>query len=150
MGNALVKKSIMRELKPVFKPEFGLSGGEDAFFFEELIKKGYTFVSCKDALVYEAITPQRTQWGYLIKRNLLEGVNNMRRFRIMGEKKHRILSTLQSVGKTILYVFLLANCLFYNRNIFNRYLLKMMWHIGFISEILRLQVINNRGQMETQ
>ncbi|MBN1364107.1 MAG: glycosyltransferase, partial [Syntrophaceae bacterium] len=68
-GNVLMKKSIFNDSKNMFNPEF--RHGEDKEFFKRMIEKGYSFIWCKEAPVYETQTSNRFTRTYLLKRALV-------------------------------------------------------------------------------
>lgn len=58
-----------------FDPAFGLSGGSDALFFDQLAKKGMEVVWREDAIVHETIPESRTSSGYMVFRCMTQGQN---------------------------------------------------------------------------
>lgn len=58
-----------------FDPEFGLSGGSDGLFFEELSDRGLYAVWQEDAIVHETIPRSRTSSKYMIFRCMTQGHN---------------------------------------------------------------------------
>jgi succinoglycan biosynthesis protein ExoM len=70
-GNVLLKRSILADLVPVFRPEF--RGGEDTDFFRRLDEKGCRFIWSDEAVAYEVIPPARWKRSFLLKRALLRG-----------------------------------------------------------------------------
>ena len=72
-GNCLIDLPAIKGLR--FEPEFGVSGGEDTFFFEELGSSGQQIVWREDARVQEDITPDRCNAKYMIYRFMKQGHN---------------------------------------------------------------------------
>lgn len=72
-GNCLIDLQRIGGLR--FQPEFGVSGGEDTFFFEELGRAGQQIVWREDARVQEDITPDRCNAKYMIYRFMKQGHN---------------------------------------------------------------------------
>lgn len=72
-GNCLIDLQAIGDLR--FQTEFGISGGEDTFFFEELGRSGQQVVWREDALVKEDITPDRCNARYMIYRFMKQGHN---------------------------------------------------------------------------
>ncbi len=70
-GNVLLKRSILADMAPVFRPEF--RGGEDTDFFGRATKNGCRFVWCDEAVAYEVIPPTRWKRSFLLRRALLRG-----------------------------------------------------------------------------
>jgi succinoglycan biosynthesis protein ExoM len=70
-GNVLLKKKIFNgEIQP-FNPEFRT--GEDQEFFDRMIKKGYSFIWCNEAVAYEIVSPIRWKRTFMLRRALLRG-----------------------------------------------------------------------------
>ncbi len=66
-----VKEQVLRSIDPLFRPEF--RAGEDVDFFRRAIERGYVFVWCNDAVVYETVPPTRWKRMYLLRKALLRG-----------------------------------------------------------------------------
>ena len=67
-SNALVRLQDARAMGLKFDSRFALTGGEDAWFFQEIRDgKGRTVFS-RDAVVYEDIVPKRATLSWLVKR----------------------------------------------------------------------------------
>lgn len=58
-----------------FDPEFGLSGGSDSLFFDELAEHGLQVEWVEDAIVMETIPESRTSSRYMIFRCMTQGQN---------------------------------------------------------------------------
>jgi succinoglycan biosynthesis protein ExoM len=58
-----------------FDPTFGLTGGSDALFFEQLADRGLFVVWQEGAIVYETIPESRTSSRYMIFRCMTQGQN---------------------------------------------------------------------------
>ncbi len=56
-----------------FNNEYGLSGGEDTFFFEAMREKGAKFVNCKEAVSYEVITIERAKFRHILTKSFQGG-----------------------------------------------------------------------------
>ena len=67
-NNVLVKAEIFRSLNPVFDNRFALSGGEDAYLFLNLNKKGHKIVWADDAIMYDGIPASRTTIKWILLR----------------------------------------------------------------------------------
>jgi succinoglycan biosynthesis protein ExoM len=76
-GNVMFKSKILDGVEAPFGTEFG-TGGEDVDFFSRMMGKGYTFIWSNEAIVYEAIPPNRCTRRYLLRRALLRGKNSSR------------------------------------------------------------------------
>jgi len=149
-GNALIKRSLVGP-DSMFNPDFGLSGGGDPEFFEKLIEKGHVFVSCREALVYEVIPPVRWQTQYQFRKNILQGVNSIRRFRSMNKS---ILFRLKWFGKAVLgiiiYALLLFVCAPFGKGPLFKYIMKIAYFAGVLSEYARVSIIKDRSQLESK
>jgi len=72
-NNTLVKSSAKVKRVLRFDPEYGLTGGEDTELFSRLSLNGFKLISCKDAIVYEAVANDRMTVNWLVKRSLRGG-----------------------------------------------------------------------------
>lgn len=87
--NVLMHLSAMTEaMRAVrFDPDLGRSGGEDTFFFGRLHALGATMAFAERALVHEAVTPQRAQLSWLVKRSFRSGQSHARMLRAAGGRR---------------------------------------------------------------
>ncbi len=72
-GNVLLGRQLLSDTESRFRSEFGI-GGEDRDFFRRLIDKGYRFVWCAEAPVYESVPPNRWQRSFMLKRAIQRGM----------------------------------------------------------------------------
>src|SRR5262245_12983182 len=63
-GNVLFRRSILKHVQEVFKPEFG-SGGEDKDFFMRMTSLGHVFRWCNEGVAYETVPKDRWKRSYL-------------------------------------------------------------------------------------
>lgn len=69
IGNTLLDKERCFAGTPEpFDPRLGLSGGEDALFLRQLVRRGGTIVWCAEAVTWETIGPNRLAARYLLRR----------------------------------------------------------------------------------
>lgn len=71
--NCLVRRSSLEESSTPFDPEFGLTGGGDAAFFEKLLQRGRKIIWCKSAVAYESISPERASFPGILRRFFRNG-----------------------------------------------------------------------------
>lgn len=67
-GNCLLDLAYIKESGIVFNEKFGLSGGEDTLFFEELQERGAVFAWAKYALTYEKVGAERLSIKWIARR----------------------------------------------------------------------------------
>jgi glycosyltransferase involved in cell wall biosynthesis len=72
-GNVLLKAHVFSGLEPPFQP--ALRNGEDQDFFRRAIDRGYSFVWCNEAVVYEEVPPIRWKRTFMLRRALLRGAS---------------------------------------------------------------------------
>ena len=72
-GNCLLDLEAIGEAR--FDHAFGLTGGEDANFFESLTRRGHKLVWCAEAVVDESITEDRSTVRYSVFRFIKQGNN---------------------------------------------------------------------------
>jgi succinoglycan biosynthesis protein ExoM len=69
IGNALVHARVFRGLPaPPFEPAFSLTGGEDTLFFLNATGAGFRLVWADEAVVHEAVPPERVRVVWLLRR----------------------------------------------------------------------------------
>ncbi len=72
-GNCLLDMEQIGEQR--FDSEFGLTGGSDALFFEQLADRGLHIVWREDAIVHETIPASRASSKYMMFRCMTQGQN---------------------------------------------------------------------------
>lgn len=134
-GNALVRRSVLQELDPPFRPEFA-NGGEDQDFFRRLIERGHKFVWCNEAAVLELVPAARVSRRYMCKRALLRGQN----------ERHQL--TASSVAKSLvavlLYALILPFLLVRGQHVFLRYLIRFCDHAGKLCAALGIHPMGGK------
>ena len=79
-GNCLLRKTRCCLTDEPFDPSFGLTGGEDSWFFLCLRRSGRHIAWCAEAKAYEHHPATRTTLRYILKRHLRLGQNFVRQF----------------------------------------------------------------------
>jgi glycosyltransferase involved in cell wall biosynthesis len=72
-GNVLLRKKVLEDAEPPFRPQF--RAGEDKDFFRRKIERGHTFIWSADAVVYETVPPARWKRRYMLRKALLRGAS---------------------------------------------------------------------------
>lgn len=72
-NNALVRASRIQDISAPFNAKYGLTGGEDTDFFQRLRESGAKLIWCNEAIVHEAISPERMTVTWLILRSFRGG-----------------------------------------------------------------------------
>jgi glycosyltransferase involved in cell wall biosynthesis len=119
-GNALLRRHVLHDLTPPFRPILG-NGGEDQDFFRRLTARGYRFVWSNEAIVYELVPPARCTRSYLVRKALLRGQNE------------RFVLSARSIAKSLAAVpvyTLMLPVLLPTQSLFMRYLVRLMDHTG--------------------
>jgi succinoglycan biosynthesis protein ExoM len=70
-GNVLLRTDLFEGIAEPFRPKF--RSGEDQDFFRRMIEKGWVFIWCNEAPVYETVPPERWKRTYLLRKALLFG-----------------------------------------------------------------------------
>lgn len=136
-GNVLLRKDIFNENGNMFRPEFGM-GGEDRDFFRRVIGKGFRFVWCAEAPVYEAVSAQRCKRLFMLKRALLRG-------RIPHFTHFDMLKSLAAIP---LYSSALPILILLGHHRFMKYLIKDFDHIGRILSFFGIDVVKENYVVE--
>ncbi len=72
-GNSLIRRRCFEAVSPPFNTDYGLTGGEDSVFFQQLLTKGFRLIWCADGAVSEYVPPQRATARWLLTRTYREG-----------------------------------------------------------------------------
>ena len=134
-GNALVRRSVLAEIHPPFRPEFA-NGGEDQDFFRRLIERGHKFIWCNEAAVFELVPADRVSRRYMCRRALLRGQNerHMLNFR----------SVAKSMVAAFLYALVLPVLLLLGQHVFLRYLIRFCDHAGKLCAAMGINPMGTR------
>jgi glycosyltransferase involved in cell wall biosynthesis len=122
-GNLLLRKTIFDDPDNMFDPAFG-SGAEDQDFFRRIQKKGYVFIYCNEAIVYEIIPPVRWKRTFMLKRALL------RRKVALKHPGFGLIDIIKSLAAIFIYFVTLPFLLIGGQHIFMKYLIKLFDHAG--------------------
>ncbi len=136
-GNVLMRRHIFTEPDAVFAHQFGM-GGEDRDFFRRMIEKGFRFVWCAEAPVYETVPAQRCKRSFMLKRALVRG--KIPHFSSMDIVKSLIAVPLYSMVLPFLFVA--------GHHRFMRYLIKDFDHIGRLLAFCGIDVVREKYVLE--
>lgn len=134
-GNVLLKRNLLLEDRNAFDPKYGLVGGEDTEFFKRMTERGYKFLWCQEATVFETIPKERLTIDYQIKRALGRG-----KFWSMMTP-FASFSNLRSLAAIIFYFCMSPFIMMRGLSSFNRYLIKASDHLGKLLGYLRINRI---------
>jgi succinoglycan biosynthesis protein ExoM len=137
-GNVLLNKELFSDQEKFFNPKFGRTGGEDVDFFHRMMNKGFSFVWCNEASVYEVVPPERFRKKYYIKKALLRGKVNADKSSIFS------LYTFKSIIASFLYTAALPFLALLGQHLFMKYLIKDCDHIGKILGLLGFKIVVER------
>lgn len=132
-NNLLLKRHIIAFGAQPFRPEFRT--GEDQDFFRRMIEKGYVFIWCNEAVVYEVILPARWKRTFMLRRALLQGAASV---------LHPTMGAAQIAKSLIaipLYTAALPVALIVGHHRFMTLLVKLFDHIGRILALLHINVV---------
>ena len=136
-GNALLGSYLFADDVNLFRREFG-SGGEDRDFFKRMIAKGFRFVWCTEAPVYEAVTAVRCTRSFMLRRALLR-----------GQLPHfSTVDYLKSLIAIPLYTACLPFLLIAGHHLFMKYLIKNFDHIGRLLDLCGINVVKEKYVMK--
>jgi len=137
-GNVMLARRVFGCKASPFDPRFGRTGGEDTVFFRKMIDRGYRFVWCKEACVYETIPPERYKRIYFLKRALLRGVGEAK---LPKSSKKGIIKSLVAC---LLYTPALSFLFVTRHHLFMEYLIKDCDHIGKLLALCGIEIIRER------
>ncbi len=134
-GNVLLKKRLFPAGEQPFRPEFRT--GEDQDFFRRIIEKGYFFIWCNEAVVYEVVPPIRWERRFILRRALLRGTNSL------VHPTARALAIAKSVIAVPAYTAALPFALVLGQWRFMTYVVKLFDHLGRLLAVLGVNPIRN-------
>ncbi len=137
-GNSLIKRKLFLEDKNPFDPKFGLMGGEDVDFFQRMVNRGYKFLWCQEAIVFEIIPKERLNLDYHIKRGLSRGNS---RSMMTPPVSFKSLISMAAIG---VYFIILPFSIIMGFGLFNKYLIKFCDHLGKFLGYLKINPIKMR------
>lgn len=80
-NNVIFKKRLLSELGLTFDPYYNFIGGEDFDFFGRASKLGCTAIWVNEAVIFEAVLPERETLKYKLFRHYTGGINNVLRYK---------------------------------------------------------------------
>jgi succinoglycan biosynthesis protein ExoM len=93
-GNVLLRGALLRDGRPPFDANYGLTGGEDGDLLCRLVQNGARMVWCDEAVVHEPVETARLSLRWLLLR-ALRGGQDFARHKLRGRFGH-----LSSFGST--------------------------------------------------
>jgi succinoglycan biosynthesis protein ExoM len=132
-GNVLLKRSILSDMDPVFRPEF--RGGEDTDFFDRVMRKGCKFVWCDEAVAYEVIPPIRWNRSFMLKRALLRGAVTLK-YLDFGAR-----DIVKSAIAVPIYTLALPFALILGQHRFMDLLVRLFDHLGKLLAVIGINPI---------
>ncbi len=136
-GNVIFRRDVFNRGETLFRQEFG-SGGEDRDFFRRMITKGFRFIWCVEAPVYEAIAAERCTRSFMLRRALLRG--QLPHFTAVDFGKSFIAIPLYTASLP----FLVAA----GHHLFMKYLIKDFDHIGRLLSLFGINIIKEKYVLE--
>ena len=132
-GNVLLRRTVFRELGQPFNPE--CLSGEDQDFFRRCIERGYEFVWCHEAGVYEFVPRSRWKKSFLLRRALFRG--------IFAQRNHGLqpLSLIKAIISAPVYLIFLPFAILGGQTQFMKCLFKLSYHTGRLLGFFRLNPI---------
>jgi len=132
-NNVLLKRRIFADGAQPFRPEF--LSGEDQDLFRRMIERGYAFVWCSEAVVYEVVPPIRWKRTFMLRRALLQGTVSV----------HDPTLGARGIAKSVIavpgYTAALPFALALGHHQFMTLLVKLVSHIGRLLAILGIKPI---------
>lgn len=127
-GNVLLKRAILVDGEPPFRPEF--RAAEDQDFFRRMIEKGHVFIWCGEGVVYEVVPPPRWKRTYMLRKALLRGSTNVLR------PTFGIREIAKSVVAVPAYTMALPFMLLLGQHRFMDLLVRLFDHLGKLLELV--------------
>jgi succinoglycan biosynthesis protein ExoM len=131
-GNALLRRTVFSDNEQPFRPE--LRGGEDRDFFRRKIERGYHFVWCREAIVYEVVPPVRWKRRFMLRRALLRGAVRL-------VNRTGPLEILKSLIAVPTYAAALPFTLLLGQHRFMNVLIRLFDHLGKLLALIGLNPV---------
>jgi succinoglycan biosynthesis protein ExoM len=132
-GNVLLRRQLIERAGLAFQLELGRSGGEDIDFFYRLRDAGGRIGYAAMALVHEPVPLERTNLGYLLRRNFRQGQTHARRLQGNSRLQSNTLHLPLAIAKALLLG--VAACR-PARAVRNRYLARAALHCGVVARLI--------------
>jgi len=132
-GNVLLSKNIFADEDNRFRAQFG-RGGEDRDFFRRMIGKGFRFVWCAEAPVYEDVPHDRCTRSFMLRRALVRGTH----------PHFTANDYLKSLIAIPLYVSFLPFSLFAGQHNFMKILIRIFDHFSRLSALAGFDFVQER------
>lgn len=139
-GNVLLKREVFDEYNIRFDEKFK-TGGSDQAFFKKAIEKGYRFVACAEAPVYEVVPAERWKKSYYINRALVNGFNAHKYFNSLST----FFALIKSTVALIIYVLLLPFSLLVGTHRVMQCLEKGSYHLSRVLATFGIEVLKRRN-----
>ena len=132
-GNLLLRRRVLADGAPPFRSEF--RAGEDQDFLRRMIEKGYVFIWCEEAVVYEVVPPIRWRRTFLLRQALLRGASARLQPTCWPS------NIAKSMLAVLVYTVVLAPALLLGHHKFMTVLLKLCDHLGKLLAVLGINPI---------
>lgn len=136
-GNTLFKRAILEKVDPPFRPHFA-TAGEDMDFFRRAMERGYSFIWCDEAVVFEWVPSYRCSRSYLLKRALLRGSN------FPKHPTERFRNAAKSLLAVPCYTVALPVLAMFGQHVFLKYLIKLLDHASRLLAYVGFRLMTER------
>jgi succinoglycan biosynthesis protein ExoM len=134
-GNVLLKKQIFEGGELSFNPEFHRGGDTD--FFRRMIEKGYVFIWCDEAVVYEVVPPARWTRTFMLKRALLRGTITLQ------NPNFGVGSVAKSMIAVLVYTVILPFTMMFGHHRFMDMLVRLFDHLGKLLALVGVNAVSS-------
>lgn len=144
--NVLIKRTspILQELR--FRKDLGRSGGEDTAYFHYFHKAGGVIAFASDAIVTEAVTPEREKFSWLLKRRFRSGQTHaLLLIENNGNNIYKRMVNIINVIIKLSFCFIMALINFLRPVEMRFWLLRGALHVGVIARLFGKQEIVQYG-----
>jgi len=92
-NNVLIPTTVTRDQGLRFDEGRPFAGGEDTLFFTEATARGFSILSCAEAVVYEGIPASRLSLRWLSRRKYTVGITQAVQKEITGQSRVKIITS---------------------------------------------------------
>ena len=138
-GNVLLLRKMFDDASLRFDPKLGRNGGEDKELFKRIIERGYSFIWCGEAEVYEVVYPGRWKLSHYLYRSLLNGGDNGRDHG-RGSFSYLVRTSISFICYSILFIL----TIFIGKHHSYKYLIRVVYDFARIMGCFNIAFIKVR------
>jgi succinoglycan biosynthesis protein ExoM len=146
-GNVVLRRAAPAIQGQRFRPELGLSGGEDTLFFAAIAARGGHLAYAPEAIVTETVAPERQNLGWLIKRRFRFGQTHGQLLLESGAQSWpQRLRAIAIATTKAMFCWCASVCTLYQKDRAIGWSLRAALHAGVVARLLGKPVLELYGR----